>query len=55
MEERWANAGIPLGPAERAQETLAELEQIGVSKMYVQHLDLSDQSSLDGTFAALRS
>ncbi|MFW2340886.1 MAG: LLM class flavin-dependent oxidoreductase [Acidimicrobiia bacterium] len=55
MEERWANAGIPVGPAERAQETLAELERIGVSKMYVQHLDLSDQSSLDGTFAALRS
>jgi len=54
MEERWAGAGIPIGPPERAQETLAELAAIGVSKMYVQHLDLSDLSGLDPTFAALR-
>jgi alkanesulfonate monooxygenase SsuD/methylene tetrahydromethanopterin reductase-like flavin-dependent oxidoreductase (luciferase family) len=54
MEERWSKAGIPIGPPDRAQETLAGLAAIGVTKMYVQHLDLSDQSSLDATFEALR-
>ena len=54
-DESEYRQNLAAAAAERAQETLAELEQIGVSKMYVQHLDLSDQSSLDGTFAALRS
>ena len=55
LEERWANAGIPVGPPERAQEVLEGLEAIGVKKMYVQHLNLSDQSTLAATFSALRS
>jgi len=54
MEERWSKAGIPLGLPDRARETLRSLAAIGVNKMYVQHLDLSDQSSLDATFEALR-
>lgn len=54
MEERWKNAGIPVGGPERARATLAELEAIGVTKMYFQHLDLSDLSSLDETLEALR-
>lgn len=54
FEERWAKAGIPIGPPERARETLAELESAGITKFYVQHLDLSDQSTLPATFEALR-
>jgi alkanesulfonate monooxygenase SsuD/methylene tetrahydromethanopterin reductase-like flavin-dependent oxidoreductase (luciferase family) len=54
MEERWVSAGIPVGPPERAQETLSALESAGITKMYVQHLDLSDLSGLDATFEALR-
>ncbi len=54
MEERWKKAGIPVGGPERARATLAELEAIGVTKMYFQHLDLSDLSSLDETLEALR-
>lgn len=53
METRWVEAGIPVGPPDRAQERLAELETAGVTKMYVQHLDLSDLSNLDETFSAL--
>ncbi len=53
LEQRWSDAGIPIGPAGRAQDTLAELEAVGVTKFYVQHLDLSDLSTLDATFDAL--
>lgn len=54
FEERWTKAGIPVGPPERARETLAELESAGITKYYVQHLDLSDRSALPATFEALR-
>ncbi len=53
LEERWSEAGIPVGPAEQAQATLADLEAVGVTKYYVQHMDLSDLSPLDATFEAL--
>jgi hypothetical protein len=54
MEERWSEAGIPIGPPERAQETLEELAAIGITKMYVQYLDLSDLSGLEPMFGSLR-
>lgn len=53
LEERWAGHGIPLGPPPRARETLAALAEVGVSKFYLQHLDLADLSTLDDTLAAL--
>lgn len=52
-EERWADAGIPIGPPARIKETLARLESVGVSKFYLQHLDLSDLSALDETLEVL--
>ncbi|MDH5372130.1 MAG: LLM class flavin-dependent oxidoreductase [Acidimicrobiia bacterium] len=55
LEERWTKAGIPIGPPAKAQATLADLAAIGIQKMYVQHLDLSDLSTLDATFTALRT
>lgn len=53
LEESWAGHGIPVGPPARVRETLAGLSEIGVTKFYVQHLDLSDLSGLDETMEAL--
>jgi len=55
LERRWASQGIPLGSPSRVAETLAGLRQAGISKFYVQHLDLSDLAGLDETFEVLRS
>ncbi len=55
LERRWESHGIPLGPPSRVAETLAGLEAAGVTKFYVQHLDLSDLSALDQTFEVLLS
>ncbi len=54
LERRWDSHGIPLGPPSRVAETLAGLAAAGVTKFYVQHLDLSDLSTLDQTFEVLR-
>lgn len=54
FESRWASHGIPLGPPSRVAETLAGLRQAGITKFYVQHLDLSDLTGIDETFAVLR-
>ena len=55
LESRWASHGIPLGPPSRVAETLAGLHQAGITKFYVQHLDLADLAGLDQTFEVLRS
>jgi len=53
LEERWAGLGIPIGPPTRVRESIAALEDVGVSKFYLQHLDLSDLSTLDETLGAV--
>jgi len=53
LEQSWSDHGIPVGPPARAQETLAALAEIGVTKFYVQHLDVADLSSLDETMEGL--
>jgi F420-dependent oxidoreductase-like protein len=55
LERRWASHGIPMGPPPRVAETLEALRQAGITKFYVQHLDLSDLTGLDQTFEVLRS
>lgn len=55
LEARWTAHGIPIGPPGRVAETLSGLEEAGVSKYYVVHLDVSDLGGLDETFAVLRS
>jgi alkanesulfonate monooxygenase SsuD/methylene tetrahydromethanopterin reductase-like flavin-dependent oxidoreductase (luciferase family) len=47
LESTWSDHGIPVGPPGRIRETIAALEEIGVSKFYLQHLDVSDLSGLD--------
>jgi alkanesulfonate monooxygenase SsuD/methylene tetrahydromethanopterin reductase-like flavin-dependent oxidoreductase (luciferase family) len=55
LERRWASHGIPIGPPSRVAEALDGLRLAGVTKFYVQHLDLSDLTGLDQTFEVLRS
>lgn len=54
LEMQWASHGIPLGTPSRVAETLAGLRHVGITKFYVQHLDLSDLTGIDETFAVLR-
>jgi len=55
FERRWASYGIPLGPPSQVADTLAGLRGAGITKFYVQHLDLADLAGLDQTFELLRS
>jgi alkanesulfonate monooxygenase SsuD/methylene tetrahydromethanopterin reductase-like flavin-dependent oxidoreductase (luciferase family) len=55
LERRWGSYGIPLGPPSRVADALAGLREAGVTKFYVQHLDLTDLTGLDRTFEVLRS
>jgi len=53
LEKRWSEMGFPVGEPDRAAESVAALEAVGVDLMYVQHLDLADTDGLDETFSAL--
>lgn len=54
LEERFANAGIPVGTPDRAAETISALEDAGVQRYYVQWLDLSDQDGMRDTVEIVR-
>ncbi len=53
LEQRWADMGFPMGGPDQAQSSLAALEAVGVDRIYVQHLDLSDWDGLTETMEAL--
>jgi alkanesulfonate monooxygenase SsuD/methylene tetrahydromethanopterin reductase-like flavin-dependent oxidoreductase (luciferase family) len=53
IEERWKAAGLPVGPPDEVRETIASLERVGVEKLYVQHLDLSDLAPLEAVVSVL--
>ncbi len=55
LEAQYADLGVPHGPAEKAQATIARLAEAGVQRFYVQHLDLDplDTDFLDETFEIL--
>jgi alkanesulfonate monooxygenase SsuD/methylene tetrahydromethanopterin reductase-like flavin-dependent oxidoreductase (luciferase family) len=54
LEERFVNAGIPVGTPERAAETVAALEEAGVERIYVQWLDLDDLDGMRDTVSIVR-
>ena len=54
LEFRWASHGIPVGTSGRVADTLAGLREAGVTKFYVQHLDLANLAGIDQTFDVLR-
>jgi alkanesulfonate monooxygenase SsuD/methylene tetrahydromethanopterin reductase-like flavin-dependent oxidoreductase (luciferase family) len=55
LEQRWTEAGIPLGPPQRLAETIAALQAVGVRRWYLQWLDLSDTTRLPATWEAVSS
>ena len=46
--------GLRRTPPSRVAETLAGLEEAGITKFYVQRLDLADLTDLNQTFRVLR-
>ena len=53
LEVRFAERGVPHGTPDQLGETLAELEKAGVSRIYLQHMDLTDLEPLDALWAAV--
>jgi alkanesulfonate monooxygenase SsuD/methylene tetrahydromethanopterin reductase-like flavin-dependent oxidoreductase (luciferase family) len=53
LEGRLASSGIPYGTPDQVAETLAELEAVGVSKLYIQWFDLADLAGLETIWAGL--
>jgi alkanesulfonate monooxygenase SsuD/methylene tetrahydromethanopterin reductase-like flavin-dependent oxidoreductase (luciferase family) len=53
LERKWNDAGLVIGPREKALERIAALEGAGVERMYVQWLDLSDLDAMKRNFEAL--
>lgn len=54
LEERFTEAGIPIGPPGQARDSLAALEDAGVERYYVQWLEPGDPEGLARTVEALR-
>ncbi len=52
-EERLVAAGVPVGPPDRLAEAVGGLEAVGVSKLYLQWVDLDDREGLEATYRAL--
>lgn len=55
QEELYVSRGFPIGTPGRVGETLAALEAVGVERMYVQWLDLTDPDTMKDTVEILRS
>ena len=53
LEERWRKAFVPVGTPEQVAETLAAYEAVGVSRYYVQFVEVPSPTVLDEAFAAI--
>jgi alkanesulfonate monooxygenase SsuD/methylene tetrahydromethanopterin reductase-like flavin-dependent oxidoreductase (luciferase family) len=53
--ERLTDAGVPVGPPDRVKATLAALARVGVSRYYLQWIDLDDRQGLVDTVSILTS
>lgn len=54
LEARYDQVGIPVGPPERARETLAALEAAGVQRYYLQQVGAVDYAELGEALTVLR-
>jgi alkanesulfonate monooxygenase SsuD/methylene tetrahydromethanopterin reductase-like flavin-dependent oxidoreductase (luciferase family) len=54
LVDRWRQQGIPCGPPDKVAETITDLERVGVSRYYLQWIDLDDIDGLRTTWEALR-
>lgn len=53
QELRWRSAFVPIGTTDQVGETLAEFESAGVSRYYVQFVDLPSADQLDEAFSGI--
>jgi hypothetical protein len=53
LEARWRSAWVPAGTPEQVSETLAAYEAVGVSRYYVQFVEVPSAAVLDEAFAAI--
>ncbi len=53
LESRWRDAGLPAGTPDQVSEAMAALELVGVTRYYLQWLDVSDRVGVEMTYAAL--
>lgn len=53
LEDRFEQAGIPVGAADKAQDLIARWEEAGVDRFYVRQMELDDLDLLDEKLAAL--
>lgn len=54
LEQRYVDNGLPVGTPNRVAETVAALEEVGVSRIYVQWLDLDDLDTMKDTVSIVR-
>ena len=54
LEQRFTDRGLPVGTPDRVAETIAALEEVGVERIYVQWLDLSDIDGMKETVEIVR-
>jgi alkanesulfonate monooxygenase SsuD/methylene tetrahydromethanopterin reductase-like flavin-dependent oxidoreductase (luciferase family) len=55
FESRMLTEGVPIGTPDRVGEDLAALAAVGVSRIYLQWLDLTDLDGLDQLWSALQA
>lgn len=55
LESIYTARGFPVGTPDRAGETIAALEEVGVERLYVQWLDMDDADTMKDTVDILRS
>jgi alkanesulfonate monooxygenase SsuD/methylene tetrahydromethanopterin reductase-like flavin-dependent oxidoreductase (luciferase family) len=54
ITEVYTERGLPFGPADRALEVMARLDEVGVGRVYVQSFGPYDHDLIEETFAVLR-
>ena len=53
IEQRYRERGLPVGPVGEVRETMARLDDAGVSRFYLQHLGPFDTGFFEETFITL--
>lgn len=54
LEERYVNNGFPIGTPDRVAETVGQLEEAGLERLYIQWLDLDDFDGMVETVDIVR-
>jgi alkanesulfonate monooxygenase SsuD/methylene tetrahydromethanopterin reductase-like flavin-dependent oxidoreductase (luciferase family) len=53
LQDRFEQAGMPVGPADKARDLIGRWEEAGVDRFYVRQMELDDLDLLDEKFTSL--